>query len=31
MVLALIPPLWFNVMNNEVERYKATLEGINLA
>lgn len=31
MVLALIPPLWFKVMNNEVERYKATLEGINLA
>jgi alkane 1-monooxygenase len=31
MVLALIPPLWFKVMNTEVERYKATLEGVNLA
>jgi hypothetical protein len=31
MVLSLIPPLWFAVMNKQVEKYKATLQGVALA
>lgn len=31
MVLSLIPPLWFNVMNKQVEKYKAGLQGASLA
>jgi alkane 1-monooxygenase len=31
MVLSLIPPLWFAVMNKQVEKYKATLQGLALA
>jgi alkane 1-monooxygenase len=31
MVLSLIPPLWFDVMNKQVEKYKAGLQGASLA
>jgi alkane 1-monooxygenase len=31
MVLSLIPPLWFSVMNKQVEKYKAGLQGASLA
>jgi len=31
MVLALIPPLWFKVVNKEIERYKQTVKGEMLA
>lgn len=30
MVLALIPPLWFKVMHEQIDRYKASPEGIAL-
>lgn len=31
MVLALFPPLWFKVMHRQIEKYKATAEGVALA
>lgn len=31
MLLSLIPPLWFKVMHNRIDTYKATLEGKELA
>lgn len=31
MLLALVPPLWFNVMNKKIAHFKASSEGINLA
>jgi len=31
MVLSLFPPLWFKVMNAQIDRYKATQQGIALA
>ncbi len=31
MVLALFPPLWFNVMHKQIDKYRATAEGVALA
>jgi alkane 1-monooxygenase len=31
MVLALFPPLWFKVMHKQIEKYRATAEGVALA
>ena len=31
MVLALFPPLWFAIMHKQIDKYKATTEGIALA
>lgn len=31
MLMALIPPLWFKIMHQRIDAYKATREGVNLA
>jgi len=31
MLLSLIPPLWFKIMNNKINLYKTTLSGKALA
>jgi alkane 1-monooxygenase len=31
MLLSFFPPLWFMVMHKQIEKYKATQEGIALA
>ena len=31
MLLALVPPLWFRVMHKQIEVYRATVKGVDLA